>query len=171
LIKPKTYSPFFYIFGCKEIAIKHQKIMEAPEYRSTDLDLPGSDHLNETRKWTMFLSILGFIVIGIMLVLSIVILGSRTAFGFFGAFPMILLMIVYFFPIYFLFRFSSYSRQAIAASDRSSYDEAMKYLKYHYRFIGILAIIGTGLYIIAIIAMMTGGPLLRELFQMNGMNF
>ena len=48
------------------------------------LDRSGIENLNETRKWTMFLSILGFVFLGIMILVlfvAIFALGATAKYG------------------------------------------------------------------------------------------
>ena len=111
------------------------------------------NHLNETRKWTLFISILGLIFMGILI---IVVPSMLLKLGFnspnnsaaLSLIPLLLLMVVYFFPIYYLLRFSNYCKSAITNSDSSSMETAFKYLKLTFRFIGILSIIILGIYVI-----------------------
>jgi uncharacterized membrane protein YjgN (DUF898 family) len=124
--------------------------------------------LNETRKWTMFLAILGFVFIGIMVIFSLVfsaifsalpgIEDTEMPFPSF-LFGLIYLVIagLYFFPLLYLYKFSTYTKSAILNRDSGEINSAFKNLKSHYRFIGILTIIMLALYPIGIIAMVVGG--------------
>lgn len=137
------------------------------ENNAVGLDFAAITHLSETRKWTMFLSILGFVFLALMLlvVLFFIFAGrelTQSHIPMIAMFPMLLLGVVYFFPIYYLFQFSRYSKLAIKTMDTTSMSLAMKYLKLHYRFIGILAIIVAGLYLIFFVTMIAAGSLLQE---------
>lgn len=136
------------------------------EERMLKIDFTGLTHLTETRKWTMFLSILGFVFIGFMIFMAAVMAFADTAnpyfnLPYFSLIPLLVIVVIYFFPIYYLFQFSRYSRMAINQRDTYYFSEAMKFLKLHYRFMGILAIIAVGFYIVAIIAMLIGGSLMK----------
>jgi hypothetical protein len=67
--------------------------------------------------------------------------------------------VIYFFPIYYLWRFSQYSRQAIESYDTEDLAIALRYLRLHYTFMGILVIIAFVFYIVAGIFMVTSGGL------------
>lgn len=114
--------------------------------------------LRDTSKWTLFFSILGFILIAI-LVLAGFFLGTFITrlsgqennlplpgfalgiiYAFFGA--------IYFPPILFLYRFSKGIKKAFAENNESSLDTAFLNLKSHYQYIGILTIIMLAIYLI-----------------------
>ena len=132
--------------------------------KNIELDNIGIEQLNQTKKWTMFVSILGFIFLGLMILLVLVtftIFSDNESSGFSASslLPLLLLTIVYFFPIYFLYQFSSYSKQAIVNGDSKILTTAFKYLRKHYQFMGILIIIVFGLYIILGVIMLLTGEL------------
>jgi hypothetical protein len=70
----------------------------------------------------------------------------------------ILIMItIYFFPIYFLYNFSRYAKIAIVQNDHTAFVEAMRYLKLHYRYMGIIMIVILSIYLLVFIfALMAG---------------
>ncbi len=118
-------------------------------------------HLGQVRKWAAFLSILGFICIGLMVLFGlsfgflINLSGQETEFShfpaFFASFFYICLAGVYFFPIFFLYQFSVHAKNGLAQSDAVQLAVAMKYLKNHYVFIGVLAIVALALIPIGIV--------------------
>ena len=124
-------------------------------------------HLQETRKWTLFLSILGFVALGLGIVAAIIMsfifqAMPNTPSPFhqiqsFQIIPLTLILLLYFFPIYFLFQFSEYSKRAIREKNAVYLNKALKYLKYHYRFIGILTIILISIYILIFIGIVAFG--------------
>lgn len=136
------------------------------------LDRSGIENLNETRKWTMFLSILGFIFLGLMILglfVAIFALGAISknsdgmglvtpAISGAAMVPAIILAAIWFFPLYYLMMFSKYSSLAARNKDSMALSTAMKYLKLHYRFVGILTIVVLSIYLIIIlIAISVGG--------------
>ena len=89
-------------------------------------------HLKELRKWTFFISILGFIMIGICIVIIPIAFFSNfsnnsSTSQSLSLLPLLLVMAVYFFPIYYLFKFSSYSKKAISNSDTNAFEIAFRY--------------------------------------------
>ena len=66
---------------------------------------------------------------------------------------------VYFFPILYLYRFSSLIRKALQNKDTQILDIAFRNLKAHYKYIGILMIIALGIYVLMFAGMMIGGLL------------
>jgi len=113
--------------------------------------------LSETRKWANFLSILGFIGIGIMVVVGIIggIAGAMSSFG--GGALMALIYIIvaglYSIPVYYLFMFSSEMRNALETRQSYSIESAFENLKSHYKFIGIFTIVILSLYFLIFIGM------------------
>lgn len=120
------------------------------------------NHIRKLRKWTMFFSILGFIFMGICIVLIpflLFVASFNIPFGnaYLTLLPLFLIMALYFYPVYCLYLFSSNSKKAISNSDSNSFEIAFKYLKLHYRFMGILVIIMLSLYFIAGVIMLSFG--------------
>ena len=120
--------------------------------------------LKETAKWTNFLSIVGFVMLG-FLVLGAIFGGAMFAtlysspeFAEFndgaaigGTFITILYLIIaviYFFPIYYLYKFSGNMKRALVSKDEDTLTKALEYLKSHYKFVGILMIIGLSFYLL-----------------------
>ena len=123
---------------------------------SIEIEKEGLVHLFETRKWTMFLSVLGFIFIGLMMLaaLAITTIGSGGlgfGFGIMFFIMMLVFIVIYFFPIYYLFKFSELSKIALANKDNVQLTNALMYLKKHYKYMGILAIVILSLYLLMFI--------------------
>ena len=117
--------------------------------------------LKETAKWTKFLSILGFIGIGILVILAIVmgaIMESSAGYGaamggLSGGLVTVVYLVMaalYFFPILYLFKFSIKLKQALLSNNSAKLSDAFLNLKSHYKFLGIMAIITLSLYLIFI---------------------
>ncbi len=129
--------------------------------KSIELNENSIIHLNETRKWTLFFSILGFIIMGLGLIVSpIILLTSKSQKNseifMLSIGPIILFSVLYFFPILYLYRFSSNSRKALINSDTALLEDALNYLKRHFRFIGAMTIIILFIYfIIGLVALIT----------------
>ncbi|MGE0077398.1 MAG: hypothetical protein AB7S48_06035 [Bacteroidales bacterium] len=122
----------------------------------------GLSHIYETRKWTMFLSILGFVFIGLMMLaaLSILFVGGKGmlyGIGFLGI--MLIFIAIYFFPIYYLFKFSELSKEALSSRSSELMSNALMYLKKHYQFMGIFTIVILGIYLLVIIFAVIAGTM------------
>lgn len=63
----------------------------------------------------------------------------------------VLIGLIYFFPILYLFRFSNWTKKALMNKSSLDLSVALKNLKSHYKFIGILTIVIISLYILVII--------------------
>lgn len=139
--------------------------MENPELKSVE-----SEELiisNQTKKywleisnWAMFFSILGFIFVGLMVIFglffgSILSLLPDTGnlpngFGFVGIIYVII-AVIYLIPVYFLYQFSSKMKDALRNSNTMILTESFKNLKSHFKFVGIMTIIGLVLYAVIFI--------------------
>ena len=121
-----------------------------------ELNQQSKEFLHEAAKWATILSIIGFISIGLLIIMSFSI-GSIMA-----SLPtnnlgissqlisMVYLIIagVYFIPVYFLFQFGVKTKKAIADNDTDLLTFGLKKLKSHYKFIGIVMIIAFGMNIV-----------------------
>jgi hypothetical protein len=136
--------------------------MESPlEIRKIEIEQDTLNHLNSTRKWAMFLAIIGFIFLGLMLIIGLLAGTFLTAFstGEKGLgipdslmfVPIVLMGIIYFFPVLFLFRFSKHTSHAIRNLDKLELHKAIKSLKAYFAYIGILIIIVLSLYLVVLI--------------------
>ncbi|KFF05166.1 hypothetical protein [Flavobacterium reichenbachii] len=133
------------------------------------LDQSAKDFLKETAKWAYFLSIMGFIFIGLMVVIAIFAgtifstLGGMQGMGgltggmggLIGVFYFII-AVVYFFPIYYLNKFAVNAKRAFRENDSAALTSSFEYLKSHYKFIGILTLSILILYGVAFIFSIIG---------------
>jgi hypothetical protein len=149
--------------------------MEQPENTNLfdlHLDQPSINYLNEAARWGKFLSILGFIYCGLMVIFAIFfgsIMGrmmtsmgeagadmpGRIGGGFFGII-FVAVALIMFFPALFLYNFSTKIRRALHSNDQPFLTEALKNLKSLFKFYGIIAIIVVGFYALALIGGIIG---------------
>jgi magnesium-transporting ATPase (P-type) len=136
--------------------------METPfENRKLEIEQSTLKQLNTARKWAMFLAIIGFIFLGIMIVVGLI---AGTFLKTFSSgennsgisdslmfIPILLIGLIYFFPVLFLFRFSKYISRAIQNLDNLQFHKAIKNLKLYFAYIGILIIIVLSIYIVILI--------------------
>lgn len=116
--------------------------------------------LVETVKWTNFLAILGFVMIGIMVIVAFVISLSAAAIPGFaeagisgGIFGFIYLVMagIYYIPVSYLYKFSKNLKSAFANNDNAALEKGFEYLKSHYKFMGVLTIIMLAFYALAFV--------------------
>jgi len=133
----------------------------SPEYKRIEVEQDTLAHLNTARKWAMFLAIMGFIFLGLALIIGLLAGTFLTAFstGQKGLgipesmmfIPVILLGAIYFFPVLFLFRFSKHTSHAINTLDKLAFHKAIRNLKAYFAYMGILIIIILTLYIVVLV--------------------
>lgn len=124
--------------------------------------------LKETSSWTYFLSILGFIGIGLMAIFGVFFgaIMSSSAFGdtnpyaamgfsmgYFGLIYVVMALL-YFFPVYYLFNFSKKMKKALKLNNNEDFKMAFANLKSHYKFMGIFAIVIISIYVLIIFGSM-----------------
>lgn len=98
--------------------------------QNLELNQLAKQALREGVKWTFFLSIMGFIGVGLMVLAAIVMTitlstlpDEVSSFGFFGAMKnflslfYLLMAVLYFFPIYYLYKYSSSVKTALQFND------------------------------------------------------
>jgi hypothetical protein len=113
--------------------------------------------LNSTRKWSMFMAILGFMFVGLIIVAGVIattFLSTLSIDESNAGFPEWLVIIsiffiafIYFFPVLFLFRFSKFTGIAVSTLDKKELHKAFRNLKAYFVYLGILIIIVLALYI------------------------
>jgi hypothetical protein len=125
----------------------------------------------ESSKWTKFLSIVGFVFTGLMVMLSLsvgAIMSSMNSMvgaqnnpyaamgtGFLTVF-LLITAAIYFYPSFILFKFSAAAKQAVLYGDQESLSTAMEKLKSFFKFWGILLIVILGFYALAIVTAIIG---------------
>lgn len=129
--------------------------------------------LNTTRKWAMFLSIVGFIGTGAFLVTGLVtglflsvfhISNDSSGFPEWLAFIIIILFtLLFLLPVLYLFRFSRFTSDAVKTKDAQKLQKAISNLRAHYVYLGILLIIILALYFFVIISTMLSMVFVKNL--------
>ena len=125
-------------------------------------------YLAEARKWARFISIVMFVMIGLMILIGFMmgaIMDTLTSFSdqpkmpFSGGFFMVFYIImaaIYFFPVFYLYKFSENLGRALNTGSEADLASAFDFLKRHYKFIGILTIVGIAFMVLAFFAAILG---------------
>ena len=138
------------------------------------VDSGNTPYLTEAAKWAKFLSIIGFITCGLLLLTGIFAgtffaslaqldseLSSMGSIGtVFFAVWFICIAVLYFFPSYYLFSFASKMQTAIRNNDQISLNDSFKNLKSCFKFWGIFLIIILCLYALIILFSLLGSAFL-----------
>lgn len=122
--------------------------------------------LKTTTKWAKFLAIVGFVFVGLMILLGVFMLfilpeinqdmpqafSSRliSIFYFVAA-------ALYFFPALYLFHFANKTQKALLEFDKNVLEDALNNLSKHFKFIGIMLLVMLALYALALIGGIVGG--------------
>ena len=118
----------------------------------------SQQNLKEAGRWANFLAIVGFVMLGLMVLGAIAMfalgsilpLGSGVSAGAAGV-VYILMAALYFFPTYYLYQFSSKIKVGLKSTSQQDVDEAFQNLKSMFKFVGILMIIVLSIYVIMIL--------------------
>lgn len=124
------------------------------------INVISKDFLKEIAKWANFLSIVGFVMIGLFVIFAIFAgtvfsaLGSMggsmgaagMAGGTFITILYLLMAVLYFFPIYYLNKFASNLKVALQQNNSETLATSLGFLKSHYKFIGIMMIVLLSIY-------------------------
>lgn len=131
------------------------------EERKLEIGPDTLKNLNTIRIWTTFLSVLGFILIGLFIIAGLATGMFLTTFSTTKAFlgiPESMVIILLFvagaislFPVVFLFRFSKNIRDAVQNNDQQKLDRGIRNLRKYFTFIGILVIIAITVYAVGLI--------------------
>ncbi len=136
------------------------------------IDQPSINYLTEAARWAKFLSILGFIFCGLILiggvfygtifsslmgsmgteapVLSGVFLSALYIVG------SLIAALIMFFPALYLFNFSTKMRKALGNNDQHILVESLRNLKSYFKYYGIITIICLSFYALIILAAVLG---------------
>jgi Family of unknown function (DUF5362) len=124
---------------------------------SSSLSIQSKAFLSETAGWAKFLGIVGFVFIGLMILLGFFAGSMMSAFGgtglpgaFFTIFY-IVFALLYFFPCYYLVKFSSNMKQALQFQSRELLDSALENLKSFFKYLGIFTIVILAIYALALV--------------------
>ena len=135
-----------------------ENIYSEPEIKLTQKII---DHLENIRKWTLFLSIVGFVFVFLMIVIAfffgyiMTLFPNETNFqpvtGVFVSVIYVVIGIIHFFPVFYLYRFSIYIKRSLRTADTFTMEKAFSSLQTHYTIIGILTALLVGIYILIIV--------------------
>ena len=126
-------------------------------------------YLKEIAKWAKLIAIVGFVFVGLFVLIALFMgafmgammgelapgPGGGAAMGFLSFFY-IIFAVIYFFPLLYLYRFSTQTNAALASNDQQLMTEAFSNLKSHYKFIGILMLISIGFMVLSFVMGLIG---------------
>ena len=149
---------------------------EKSQFETFELQLNQTavQYLKESAKWSLFLAIMGFIGIAFMIIAAISMgtlmssgLGSSPGMGAMAGMGGILsgvyivMALLYFFPIYYLYKYATDMKNALNSRNNDMLTGALGYLKSHHKFLGVSMIVIISLYILIFVGAI--------IFGMSGM--
>jgi hypothetical protein len=141
--------------------------LENLDLLSNDLQVSplAQSYLTESAKWGTFLAIMGFILCGIMMIVAFFIPVFLTQLPPYNNMPSqfnsgmkigmtilyLLLALLFFFPCFYLYKFSVKMQSAVKVVSQENFDESLMNLKSMFKFYGIFTIIILSFYALAFI--------------------
>ena len=132
--------------------------------------------LIEVAKWAKFLSIVGFIFLGLMVLFALffgtIMFGTMGrefsgSAGLGGGFITLIYLIgagLYVMPLIYLYRFATKMKTAIDTNNTPVMTDALENLKSHYKYIGIFMIVLLALYAVGIVISLIFGAMAMNNF-------
>jgi len=117
-------------------------------------------YLLETSKWGKFLAIVGFVGIGLMILLGIFVMIGMSFLSEFSSksMPMgllgiiyIIVAVIYFFPVNYLHKFSVLIKQSLNSNDELALTSGFGNLKKMFKFMAILTIVVLSIYVLVLL--------------------
>lgn len=126
--------------------------------------------LQESAKWSKFMAIIGFIGIGLMVLVSLFMAIGFSAMGAstmpelpfsMSAFSIIYVLFaaIYFFPVYYLYQYATKTSAALHSKNKKLLADGLENLKSHHKFLGIFTLILVSLYGLIFVFAILGGIL------------
>lgn len=124
--------------------------------------------LRESARWSKFLAIVGFIFIGLIVILAIFVGAIFSSLPDTGNFPLgamkgfltaiyLIMAVIYFFPVYYLYKYANDTKEAIDSNDNELLAKGLESLKSHHKFFGIMTIVALSFYALGILFSIIAG--------------
>ena len=113
------------------------------------------NYLLETSKWGKFLAIIGYIGMGLLILLALFMMFGLSHLSPFSAMPYpmgifgfiyIIMAVIYYFPVTYLYKFSIQMKQGLLSNDSMTVSSGFQNLKSLFKFMGILTIVILSIY-------------------------
>ncbi len=128
-------------------------------------------YLKESAKWCKFLAIVGFVGVGLIVLIGLLMVIGIGAFSAFDnnpnmpfsttliVFIYLIFAAIYFFPIYYLYLYATKTAKALHTKNQQMLTEGLENLKSHHKFLGIFTLIIISLYGLIFVFAIIGGLL------------
>lgn len=128
----------------------------------------AKNHVLETAKWAKFLSIVGFVITGFIVIAALfagsilgVLAQTNAEYSAIpaGAITFIYLLVaaLYFFPCWFLFKAAVFLKSALVTNSSAELAEGLGKVNAYFKFMGILTLIVVGMYAVILVFALIGG--------------
>lgn len=130
-------------------------------------------YLLETSKWGKFMAIVGYVGMGLLVVLAIVTMVGLTALGGLAhtGFPIGIMglfyigfAVLYYFPVTYLYKFSVQMKQGINSGEEFSVISGFQNLKSLFKFMGIMLIVIISIYALVLLITIPAALFMKSSF-------
>lgn len=131
------------------------------------IDHQGTSFLRETAKWSKFLAIIGFVFIGLVLLILLFAGAGMSSLmsstygsamgGLVGTVVFGAMMLIYLFPCLYLYKFATKMQVALRNNDQESLNKSFENLKSCFKFMGILMIVILAIYALVFLGALAVG--------------
>lgn len=124
---------------------------------SLQIDDTGANALFQTAKWARFIAIVGFVMLGLLVMVGLFagsllsLAGSQIGSG--SAVPAatfsflyIAMALLYFFPLLYLYRFGTKMKEALVNNNQEKLNDSLLNIKSCFKFLGIMTIVLLAVY-------------------------
>ncbi|WP_424963525.1 DUF5362 family protein [Ekhidna sp.] len=137
------------------------------EDKNLTLTIDDKNNFLETAKWGKFLGIVGFILSGLIIIVSLIFIGGvglnpgelypgiGSGIGFFY----LIFSLIYIFPSLYVYRFAVHIQEGIRSDDQEKCSSAYNNLRKLFLFIGVMTIVVLALYVLVFLGIFLGGAL------------
>ncbi|MDX2361181.1 MAG: DUF5362 family protein [Crocinitomicaceae bacterium] len=138
-------------------------------FSSSDEDMritaAAKDFLAISAKWANFLAIVGFVMLGILVIGALFMVGAAAQYSGYGGGPSLgllavvylLMAVLYFFPTYYLYLFAKKIKVGLQSSSEEDVTLGFENLKSMFKFMGILMIVVLSLYALMFLMAIAAG--------------
>jgi len=132
------------------------------------VSVDAKEYLQESAKWSKILAIIGFVGIGIMVVVAFFMgiiatfvspeVSAMRSFPS-GIFTILYLLMagIYYLPVYYLYKYATDTKKALVSNDSELLEAGLEKLKSHHKFLGIMMLVLLSIYaLLFVIAIFAG---------------
>jgi uncharacterized membrane protein YqjE len=100
--------------------------------------------------WSKFLAILGYIGVGLMVLLAIIMFVMPTSYYYYNTsfvcFFYLIIAVIYYYPASYLYKFATNTRHALNSDNQTGLNNGLSNLASNFKFVGVMAVVIMSIY-------------------------